>query len=547
MDPNQASIPANSDIGTQRDTHKDFKEHSVAEFFKKNKHMLGFSGKTRSLTTIIHEYVTNSLDACDEHGILPNIKVEIIEIGEDKYRVVVSDNGPGMPKNIIGKALGKMLAGTKFHRYMQQRGQQGIGATGCTMYAQITTGQPIHVLSAHNGKMLSCDIRVNLKTNEPDMTIMGEQEASYHGLTIEAEFGDVKFDKSSYGVLEYLKKTAIANPHAQIELVAPGNEYYKFSRSIETVPKKPKEVKPHPLGISVYDLQAMAQSSKEPKLSGFLVGSFSRFSPQKVSELKEIIDVDFSKSPKELSWDESEKLVKAIQKLKWIAPPLDSVIPIGKEQIEKSMKNILDPEFINVVERDIKIYSGGIPFAVEVGIGFGGKINEQKGEIYRYANRTPLMFDASGCAIAAAIKEIEWKRYNIDMETDPAVIFVNISSVHIPYVGAGKQAISDIEEVQQEIKNAIMEAARGIRISLGRKRKVGDMEKKKTALLRYISRLSEDLANLAETGNKDDIQKKLTKIIEAKYMTGMVGDEEETKPESSGAGEGEENGGEKEE
>jgi DNA topoisomerase-6 subunit B len=522
-----------------KDMNKDFREHSVAEFFKKNKHMLGFSGKTRSLTTIIHEYMTNSLDACDEHGILPNIKIEITEIGEERYRVVVSDNGPGMPKSIIGKALGKMLAGTKFHRYMQQRGQQGIGATGCTMYAQITTGKPVHVLSAHKGRAISCDVKVDLKTNEPILENMTEQDAPYSGLTVEAEFAEVKFDKGAYGVLEYVKRTAIANPHAQIELMAPGNEVYRFPRSVDALPKRPKEVQPHPLGISTYDLQAMAHGAKEAKLSAFLTENFTRFSQQKVQELKGIIDIDFSKNPKELSWEDAEKLVNAIQKLKWIAPPLDSVIPIGKEQIEKSMKNVLEPEFVNVVERNIQIYSGGIPYAVEVGIAFGGKINEKRGEIYRYANRTPLMFDASGCAIVESVKEIDWKRYGIDMENDPAVVFVNVSSVHIPYVGAGKQAISDIDEVKQEIKNAIMECARGIKLSLGRKRKAGDMEKRKTALMRYISRLSEDLANLSEESSKAELERKLKHIIETKYAAGMGMDEEEKPIEKNG---GEENG-----
>jgi DNA topoisomerase-6 subunit B len=203
---------------------------------------------------------------------------------------------------------------------------------------------------------------------------------------------------------------------------------------------------------------------------------------------------------------------------------------------------VLEPEFMNVVERDIKIYSGGIPFAVEVGIAFGGKINEKKGEIYRYANRTPLMFDSSGCAITESVREIEWKRYGIDMDSDPVVVFVNVSSVHIPYMGAGKQAISDIDEVKQEIKNAIMECARGIKLSLGRKRKAGDMEKRKTALMRYISRLSDDLANLSEESNKEELEKRLRHIIETKYST-IVDDEGQGPAEKA---EGDENGGEEE-
>ena len=117
---------------------KEFKEHSVAEFFKKNKQMLGLYGKVRTLTTVIHEYVTNSLDACEEANILPEIEVEIEELGTEYYEITAKDNGPGLTKETVGKALGQLLAGKKFHRMIQRRGQQGIGSAGCTMLSQST-------------------------------------------------------------------------------------------------------------------------------------------------------------------------------------------------------------------------------------------------------------------------------------------------------------------------------------------------------------------------------------------------------------------------
>ena len=79
---------------TADDLAKEFKEHSVAEFFKKNKQMLGLVGKIRTLTTIVHEYVTNSLDACEEARILPDIEIQINELGPEYYEVIVKDNGP---------------------------------------------------------------------------------------------------------------------------------------------------------------------------------------------------------------------------------------------------------------------------------------------------------------------------------------------------------------------------------------------------------------------------------------------------------------------
>src|SRR5271154_2592380 len=147
---------------------KEFKEHSIAEFFKKNRQMLGYSGKVRSLVTVVHEYVTNSLDACEDAGILPSVKVTLKNSGEDRYIVTVRDNGPGIPRNYVGKSLATILAGTKFHRYVQQRGQQGIGAAGCTLFSQVTTGKQIFVKSSTGtGKAYSCSISIDTVKNKP--------------------------------------------------------------------------------------------------------------------------------------------------------------------------------------------------------------------------------------------------------------------------------------------------------------------------------------------------------------------------------------------
>src|SRR3989338_267164 len=113
---------------TAEELENEFKEHSVAEFFKKNRQMLGLVGKIRCLTTIVHEYCTNSLDAAEEAGILPDVDVTITELGPEHYEVTVVYNGPGLTQESVGKAFGQLLAGTKFHRLMQMRGQQGIGA-----------------------------------------------------------------------------------------------------------------------------------------------------------------------------------------------------------------------------------------------------------------------------------------------------------------------------------------------------------------------------------------------------------------------------------
>ncbi|MEM3030796.1 MAG: DNA topoisomerase VI subunit B [Candidatus Micrarchaeia archaeon] len=526
---------------------KEFKEHSVAEFFRKNRQMLGFSGKVRSLTTIVHEYVTNSLDACEEAGILPNITVKIEVLPDEHIRVTAEDNGPGIPKEHIGNALGMMLSGTKFHRYMQQRGQQGIGASGCTMFAQMTTGKPVHVKSGTgSGTVYECDLSVDVKTNSPNISNLTESQDDFRGVSVSAEFAEVKYDKGEHSALEYLKRTAMANPHAQITFIDPDGDRFVFPRAVEEVPERPREVQPHPLGVTTNDLMDWASHAEQRKLSSFLNQTFTRMSSAKVDELRSLLpQINFDKNPRELRWAEAEAIVKAFQSMRWIAPATDSVRPIGQAQIEKALKNVLNPEFLSVRERRPSVYRGGVPFVIETAIAYGGKAGRPSAagavglDILRFANRAPLLFDGGGCAITEAVKSIDWKRYDVkDLENTPISVFVNIASVFVPYTGAGKQAVASEEEIITEIRYGIMEVARDLQRYLSGKIRESDREAKRKAIMRYVKQLSRDLPELAAAGKSEEIEKKLVELVQSKYAKAL--EVEEGKEEKGGEEEKEE-------
>src|SRR3954469_1814232 len=118
------------------------REIAVSEFFSKNRHLLGFDSPQKALLTAVREAVDNALDACEEARILPDVVVELTEVAEGRYKVLMGDNGQGIPKNEMGKIFAKLLYGSKFHRLKQSRGQQGIGISAAVMYAQMTTGEP---------------------------------------------------------------------------------------------------------------------------------------------------------------------------------------------------------------------------------------------------------------------------------------------------------------------------------------------------------------------------------------------------------------------
>ncbi len=503
-----------------------FKEHSVAEFFKKNRQMLGLYGKLRSLTTIVHEFVSNSIDACEEAGILPDIDVKLVKLDEEYYELTVTDNGPGMQEKILGKALGKMLAGTKFHRQIQSRGQQGIGASGAILFSQITTGQPTKIVSGTGKeKPLYVELKINTEKNEPLILEKKTLDNDFKGLAIKALFKEVNYTDNAQNALEYLKRTSIANPHVQIKFYDPSDKLFVFERSINEIPKRPIEIKPHIKSVNTDEFLSIAKNSDHRSITAYIKETYDRVGDKFLEDLQKSLGKETRLediSVKKLDWDTAEKIIKAVQKTKTISPRTDALIPIEEESLKKSITKILKPETLSVLTRKPTTYKGGFPFQVECAISFGGdsgyklKDGTMKMDIMRFANRAPLLFDGGGCAITTAINSIDWKRYNIrDIENSPITVIVNISSVHIPYTGAGKQAIAEEEEVIDEIKLALMTAARYVSTHISRKHALSMKQEKKKMFLRYAYEIAYSLGVLTKQKSSEIFQK-LEKIIEEK-------------------------------
>jgi DNA topoisomerase VI subunit B len=511
----------------------EFKEHSVADFFKKNKQMLGLSGKQRSLTTIIHELVTNSLDACEEAGLLPEIEVKLSEIGSEYYEISVKDNGPGIPEDKIASALGKLLAGTKFHRLVQTRGQQGIGVSGIILLSQMTTGKPTKVISGTSkGKTSSLEISIDSKTNTPKVVNKHYLENKYRGLAIKCKFKEIIYKKGQNSVDEYLRRTAISNPHLSLFFEDPNGEITKYTRTVTKLPRIPKAVKPHPRGTTVDELLSYARHASARKVNSFLATTFDRVGQTSIDNIQKIVHFDLNKDPRSLSWEEAEDLVKAIKETKFIAPSTDNLVPIGEDQIKKSLKSIVSPEFLSVVTRKPGVYQGGYAFQVEAGVAYGGgagrlvsveKIVEKgvtkkeevrTSEIIRFANKAPLLFDAGGCAITKTVESVDWKRYGIsNFDSSPLSIFVNLISVHIPYTSAGKSAVSDDNDIVNEIKLAVMDVARRVGIYIIEKKREAEKKEKRKVFGKYAPYVVEALVHTTGDNNKELLLKNLNNMV----------------------------------
>ena len=500
---------------------KNLKEISVAEFFEKNRHLLGYENTTKAMLTVIKEIVDNSIDACEEAGILPDIKVSVKDLGENKYRIKVEDNGPGIVEEKISLAFGKLLYGSKFHRLRQARGTQGIGVSGAIMYSQLTTGKHVKIVSSTGKDILEMDMTIDVVRNQPNIISSKKTKnpEKWHGIKIEMEV-EGRYIEKGQSVPEYLRQTAIMNPYAKIVYDGP-NGKTTFSRATKDMPRLPKEIKPHPYGVELGILRRMARTTKEKNMNKFLRKEFSRIGNSSANQIIKLAKIDLKKKPTELSHQDVVNLHRAMQEIKLIAPPTDCLSQLGEGLIEKGLKKEINADHFVTISRSPSVYRGR-PFAVEVGLAYGGDINpSNQAELLRFANKVPLMYHQGDCAITEAVKELDWRRYglqqsSVSLPSGPIIILVHFVSVWVPFTSEGKQAIASYPEIIKEIKLALQDAGRKLKIYISKRRKSKELQMRQNLFERYIPEIAIALSKISDAKQekiKNDLEKILKKGV----------------------------------
>ncbi|MBI4064106.1 MAG: DNA topoisomerase VI subunit B [Elusimicrobia bacterium] len=500
------------------------REISVSEFFTKNRHLLGFDNPRKALLTTVKEAVDNAMDACEEAGILPEIVVKVEPIGEGptppaaslatRFRVTVIDYGPGIVRQQVPRIFAKLLYGSKFHRLRMSRGQQGIGISAAGMYGQLTTGKPVKIISRTSDKTPAhyFEVQIDTKKNEPIVLEKKEIEWENHRgtqVTIELEG---RYQKGRASVDEYLELTSIANPHAKITYVAPEGEPKVYERTINELPEPPRAIKPHPHGIELGMLLKMLQDTKSHWLSGFLVSDFSRVSTALADQICKTAGLSPRMRPRAVSGQAAEALHKAIQATKIMAPPTNCLSPIGEKAILSGLYKQIKGSFYTAATRPPDVYRGN-PFVIEAGLAYGldpeqarqaaqpqapraegesdGSDDNELTRVIRFANRVPLLYQQSACAVFKAVLETNWKNYGVSQSrgappAGPMVIFVHMASVWVPFTSESKEAIADYDEIRKEIMLALRECGRRLGIYLKRRERAALEHRRRNIFELYI-------------------------------------------------------------
>ena len=493
---------------------------SVAEFFERNRHLLGFDNKRKALLTVVKEAVDNAIDACEEARILPEINVQILDMENDRFRVIVEDNGPGIVKKQIPFIFAKLLYGSKFHTLKQARGQQGIGISAAVLYSQLTTGRPAKITSRIDEKhdAMLFQLKIDTKNNKPE--IISEEKREWkktRGTRIELDI-EASYQKGDQSVDTYIKETAIVNPHATIIYTNPKAEQFVFPRATDKLPQEPKEIKPHPYGVELGILIKMLKDTDSRTIQAFLTKEFCRVGAGTAKEICEKAAITPNTKPRDINHAQAEKLIEGIKNTKIISPSTDCIVPIGAELLEKGLKKEINAEFYTAVTRSPSVYRGN-PFVIECAIAYGGEQPKEGSiKLMRFANRVPLLYQQSAGAIFKSVTQTSWRSYGLSQSNGslpqgPVTLIVHLASVWPPFTSEAKEALAHYPEIIKEIKLALQECGRKLGMYVNKKKRMHAESQKRSYIEKYIPHVAEALKELLSLKKVDEA--KIEQLLKA--------------------------------
>ncbi|WP_347359731.1 DNA topoisomerase VI subunit B [Bdellovibrio sp.] len=506
---------------------------STAEYFAKNLQQVGFSSPLKAVLTTLKESVDNSLDACESAGILPDLLVEISKVGAgstkntDLIRIVVEDNGPGIEGEDLAKVYGEYLASSKFGRGQCSRGQQGIGISAATTWAQMTNARGVSVISKTKKmrKAISAQVDVDIKSNTG--VLKNKESLDWdreHGTRVEFVLdGRIQLNGDG-GLLTYIEGTILVNPHMTITYKLTDGDFITVTRVSTDVPRVPEASLPHPHTFKLGEFITHSTLFGKTTLSKFLKTGFSRISDQSISDfVKKGLPKGLLEKPlTSLNEEDFKKVFQAVQNTDLMAPSTKSVLTVGEEALSKSITRLGEIDFFAVVTRKPTICDFK-PVVVEVALARFKDRNQQNDSpvtLLRFANRVPLQFDKSGCAITWAIESVNWKAYGLGQPKDslplgPYIFAVSIVSPFIKFKNASKETIDASEELVAEIRLALIQAGQKLSRHIKKEVKEADLERKLAHIEQFGPILVEGLARIikAPESRKKKAEEGLKKLL----------------------------------
>lgn len=490
---------------------------STAEYFAKNLQQVGFSSPLKAVLTTVKEAVDNSLDACEQAGILPEIEIQIQKVGAgsskntDLVKIVVEDNGPGIDADDLAKVYGEYLASSKFGRGQCSRGQQGIGISAATTWAQLTNAKGAFVTSktAKMRKAVKGQVDVDIKTNTG---ILRNKETidwdKAHGVRVEFTIdGRIQLNGDG-GLITYIEGTVLVNPHLTVKYKLLDNDWVTVERVSNEIPEIPEATLPHPHTFKLGEFITHSHLYGKVSMEKFLRTGFSRISDQAIKDFKKkgLSQTLLDRGLASCKDEDFKKVFQVVQDTELMAPSTKSVLNIGEEALSKSIGRLGEVDFFSVVTRKPAICDFK-PVAIEVALARFKNRNLEADEpvqLLRFANRVPLQFDKSGCAITWAIESVNWKAYGLQqpkgsLPIGQYVFAVSVVSPFIKFKNASKETVDASEELVEELRRALIQAGQKLSRHIKKEVKEADLERKLAHIEQFGPILVESLVRITKS------------------------------------------------
>ena len=565
---------------------ENFQRRSAADFFHDNKAIAGFDNSLRVVFTSVRELVENGLDAAEKIQKLPQLEVtiELLSASEiaallevDKYqkkesthqdflRLTVKDNGAGVPSAEVPDLFGRVLTGSNYGA-RQTRGRFGLGAKMVLLNAMATVDLPIIVKSRHMKEKITSEhhLFIDLQKNEPKIDFKAmyepkdEKAFSDSGTLVSVTFTG-SWNLAKRYIKEYFHQLSIITPYASFIITLPENEELKLLRVVDQMPPYPSTMKIHPWGCDITQLKREISWTKATTMTQFLSDHFEGITPKKAKEFLEFVNIP-DKDPKKLTGPdirrivhdgfliETEKKKKKKDEEKQVAfnftrPSGKGLSPLGEDRLKRGLAKELDPFLVEAVTRPVNAYSGHA-FIIEAALAYGGKqLEEEKDDvtgkstvrIYRFANRIPLLFGAGNDVITKVINDpsfVSWKDYKINLSSSPIAIAVSLVSTKIPFPETSKEYLADVDEIREEISEALKSLGVKIRTHLTKRERADRERQRKSRFERFAPIVSDAMLEILQENDEQPYElDKLAILLTRALVEGIPKSAQHRKPPS---------------
>ena len=276
-------------------------------------------------------------------------------------------------------------------------------------------------------------------------------------------------------VLQYFQQLAVITPYAQLAVDFKCHRDEKksfradFERRSVQMPPVAQEIDPHPKALNNITMSNLLQSSRSQTIEKFLSSELNGISRPVATRIAETIKVT-GVSPRSLTPANVAALIQLLRDEKQIKPPSAQCLsPAGEYNMRLGVMKELKPRMVATFSDKPGAHEGH-PFLVEAAVSLGGSQVREGVNVYRFANRIPLLFEAGADVVTqVANKRINWSSYHIDPRKDNIGVYVSIVSTKIPFKGTSKEYVGeDVTEMFQSVKRALQGCCQQLRVNLAK-------------------------------------------------------------------------------